>query len=916
MSLSLVENVIVAGADNRPPMLDKTEYSSWASAAKLPILNPNEFDLWKMRIEQYFLMTDYSLWEVILNGDSPAPTRVIEGVLQPALPDKHQLKFNTHKDAKTLMEAIKKSFGGNTKTKKVECYNCHKKRHFTRECRSSKDTRRNDAAEPQMRNVPIETYTSNALVSQCDGVGSYDWSFQADEDPTNYALRAFTSLSSSSDNEARLLVYQQNESVFEEDIKLRKLEVQLRDNALVVLRQNLEKAEQERDHLKHKLEKFQTSFKNLSYNSQVFTRAMFDCDDYCTSESDESLPTSPIYDRYQSGNRYHVVPPLDTGTFMPPKPDLVYHNVPNDVETVHTTFNVKLSPTKPDQYMSPTNRPLAHIIEDWVSDSDDESETKPLQNVPSFVQSTEQVKSPRPSVQHVETFIPAANPKTSSPKPKCQGNSKNRKACFVCKSLDHLINDSIVPQSKLVSINVARPITADLPNIHGNPQHDLKDKGVIDSRGSRHMTWNMSYLADFEELNSGYVAFGGNPKGDDYSRLTWVFFLAIKDETSPILKTFIPGLENQLSLKGIKREFSVPRTLQQNSIAKRKNETLIEAARTMLADSLLPILFWAEAVNTACYVKNRVLVTKPPNKTPYELLHCRTPSIGFMIPFGCLVTILNTLDSLGKFDGKVDEGFLVGYSNTDGDAAFDEKELEFERRKPESEVNISPSSKFKDFSDNSINEDNAAGTIGPAVGPTHGKSSYVDSSQLLDDRNMPELEDITYSDDKDNVGAEVDFNNLETSITVTPIPTTRVHKDHPEELLQFKMQKVWVLLDLPHGKRAIGTKWVFRNKKDKRGIVVRNKARIVPQGQTQEEGIDYEEVFTPSAFLYETIEEDVYVCQPLRFEKLDYPDKVYKVVKELYRLHQAPRAWYETLANYLLENGFQRGKIDQTLFIK
>nr|GEY58002.1 retrovirus-related Pol polyprotein from transposon TNT 1-94 [Tanacetum cinerariifolium] len=115
-------------------------------------------------------------------------------------------------------------------------------------------------------------------------------------------------------------------------------------------------------------------------------------------------------------------------------------------------------------------------------------------------------------------------------------------------------------------------------------------------------------------------------------------------------------------IKGIKREFSVPRTPQQNGIAKTKNRTLIEAARTMLTDSLLPIPFWAEAVNTVCYVQNRVLVTKPHNKTPYELLHGQTPSIGFMRPFGCPVTILNTLDPLGKFKEKVDEGFLVGYS--------------------------------------------------------------------------------------------------------------------------------------------------------------------------------------------------------------------------------------------------------------
>nr|GFC77789.1 ribonuclease H-like domain-containing protein [Tanacetum cinerariifolium] len=111
--------------------------------------------------------------------------------------------------------------------------------------------------------------------------------------------------------------------------------------------------------------------------------------------------------------------------------------------------------------------------------------------------------------------------------------------------------------------------------------------------------------------------------------------------------------------KWIKREFSNARTPQQNKVAKRRNRTLIEATRTMLADAKLPVTFWAEAVNTTCYVQNRVLVNKSQNKTPYELFNGRTPAIGFLKPFRCHVMILNTLDNLGKFDAKGDEGYFI-----------------------------------------------------------------------------------------------------------------------------------------------------------------------------------------------------------------------------------------------------------------
>ncbi|GJR41397.1 putative ribonuclease H-like domain-containing protein [Tanacetum coccineum] len=530
---------------------------------------------------------------------------------------------------------------------------------------------------------------------------------------------------------------------------------------------------------------------------------------------------------------------------------------------------------------------------------------------------------------------------------------------------------------------------------------------------------------------------------DDYSRFTWVFFLATKDETSGILKSFITGIENLVDHKVKVIRFT-----------ERRNRTLIEAARTMLADSKLPTTFWAEAVNTACYVQNRVLVVKPHNKTPYELFHGRTPTLSFMRPFGCPVTILNTIDHLGKFDGKADEGFFVGYSlnsnepdwlfdidaltrtmnyepivagtqsngfagtkasdNADPKSSHDDgskpssddgKKVDEDPRK-ESECN----DQEKEDNINSTNNINAAGTNN--VNVVGGKTSI----ELPFDPNMPALEDYSifdFSRDDEDDGAAADMNNLDTTIQVSPIPTTRIHKDHPldqvigdfqsatqtrkmsknleehgfvstiqqrtnhkdlqnclfacflsqeepkkvihalkdpswieamqEELLQFKLQEVWTLVDLPNRKRAIGTKWVFRNKKDEKGIMIRNKERLVAQGYTQEEGIDYDEVFAPVArieairlflayalfkdfmvyqmdvksdFLYGKIEEEVYVCQPPGFEDPDFPDRVYKVEKAMYGLHQAPRAWYETLLTYLLDNEFQRGTIDKSLFIK
>ncbi|GKC04231.1 retrovirus-related pol polyprotein from transposon TNT 1-94, partial [Tanacetum coccineum] len=384
-------------------------------------------------------------------------------------------------------------------------------------------------------------------------------------------------------------------------------------------------------------------------------------------------------------------------------------------------------------------------------------------------------------------------------------------------------------------VNTAKPMD--------DPQRALKNKGIIDSGCSRHMTGNKAYIVEYLRLLMvPLVAFGGSIRLNNLVKNMDIIELC--------------------GSKGIKRECSNARTPQQNGVAERKKRTLIEAARTMLADSFLPNTFWAEAVSTACYVLNRVLVTKPQNKIPYEFI------TAFKKEFA-----QSTEDLLLQAGGA------------------------------------------RATSTNTVN------TISTPV--STASPSRVFSTASYDDE-----------------GAVADFTNLETTVNarskvnkssgahafIEPKKISQALEDKSwvdatqEELLQFKIQKVWILVDLPFGKKAIATKWVYRNKKDERGVVVRNKVRLVAQGYRQEEGIDYDEVFAPvarieairiflafasymgfivyqmdvkSAFLYGTIDEEVYVSQPL-----------------------ALRAWYATLSTFLLKSRYIRGTIDKTLFIK
>ncbi|GKB44967.1 ribonuclease H-like domain-containing protein, partial [Tanacetum coccineum] len=375
---------------------------------------------------------------------------------------------------------------------------------------------------------------------------------------------------------------------------------------------------------------------------------------------------------------------------------------------------------------------------------------------------------------HPKTTVNAARPmgknvNTARPKAVVNAvkennvNAVNASTCWVWKPktkvLDHVSkhnNSSIT----LKSLNIL---------MH-------KDQGVIDSGCSRHMTGNMSYLTYYEEIDGGYVSFGGNPKGG--------------------------------------KIIGKSRTPQQNRVAERRNMTLIEAPRTMLAVSKLPTTFWAKAINTACYVQYRVLVVKPYNKTPYEPFHGRTPTLSFMRPFGCPVTILNTIDHLGKFDGKADEGFFVGYSlNSKAFIVFNSRtriveenlHIRFSENTPNivgsgpdwlfdidaltRTINYEPivtGTQSNGFAGTkaSDNAGQARKETEPKVDEDPKKESECNDQEKEDNVNSTNnvnaasTNEVMAVDDEDD-GAKADINNLDTTIQVSPILTTRIHKDHP-----------------------------------------------------------------------------------------------------------------------------------------
>nr|GEW56957.1 hypothetical protein [Tanacetum cinerariifolium] len=847
-------------------MESQSETIQTMSALKLPMLKTGDYDLWSMRIEKYLTHTNYALLELIMNSDAPASIASVSGGVEAALhlktteqkiarrnelkakstlllaiPDEHLLRFHGIKDAKTLWEAIKTRF-----QKLISQLEIH-----------GEVISQEDANLKLLRSLPPAWNTHTLIMrnkSDLDMLSIDDLYknlkvYEAEiKGQSNSSLNsqnvAFVSSNNTSNtNEAVNIAHdvfaassqgQAFASTYDDDAMFSFFANQ--SNSPQLDNEDLEQIDTD-DLEEMDLKCSQLNERDLNNKSDVFESAS----DSSINESEED--NNQANDRYKAGEGYHAVPPPYTGNFMPLRPDMSFVGLDDSVfksaisETVTSIHETKTSASK-------TSKERKYVINN-EGKATGQRKVRPVWN-----------NAQRVNHQNFSNNLTHPHPRRS------------------------FVPTAIITNLGKVPVNTAK---------------QSSPRAVASTSTPRYVNTVVA-RPTMNEIDGGFVAFGGSPKGGKISGkggLTCLFAKATIDESNlwhRILGHINFKTMNKLVMRNLVR------------------------------------------VNTACYVQNRVLGTKPHNKTPYELLISRLPNLDFIRPFGCLVTILNTLDHLGKFKGKVDEGFLVGYfvNRRGPEWLFDidllTKSMNYEP--------VTTGNQTNDATGIEINVN--AGQPGqektsdheyillPFM-PSHSPlSSSIQSSNDKDADEAPskgdEGETGIFNDAYDDreVGAKVDINNLELSTVISPIPSTRVHKDHPKEqiigdlnlatqtrrVINFFEEKAMTLVDLSNGKRAIRTKWVFRNKKDERGIVVRNKARLVAQDGCKE-----------CLFVWK-IEEEVFVCQPLGFEDPYFPDKVYKVEKALYGLHQAPRAWYETLSTYLLENGFRRGTIDKTLFIK
>nr|GEU66743.1 hypothetical protein [Tanacetum cinerariifolium] len=960
----------MAGSDDENP---PQQAPHTVSTIKLHNLKKGEYDIWAMKIEHYLTYTDYPIWEVIQRGNGPVsvsidtngvikvlPPKAAEEILARererkarttlliALPEDHLVKFHKMTDAKEMWEAIKSKFGVSTKDanqkflKSLSASWSQVAMIFMRLKKFYKKTGRKlqfDAKEPVGFDKTKEK--PKALVT-LDGDG-VDWTSHSKDEKENFNLMAYSNSGLDTEREqlgdasieiqayyqalkkveAQLVAHQKNQLWYEEKIRFMKIDLDDKTDVLTYHKKLLAEAKKEKEELKAKIEKWQNSSKGLHnlLDSQMSAKDK--------SGLGRNACSSPSNDKDLHAPRFDFVIDESMFTYGPKQSK----TSESDAETSNSTScesnsSVETFESVPKQVANKPKAVSEHkvwsdapIIKEYESDSDDEHVTIPSKEQEklsfAFVNTVKHVKTPRQTVKEQNTY------------------SQN------------------------------------------DPQNALKNKGIVDSGCSMHMTRNKAYLVKYQDYNGGPVAFGGSkghitvllrvPRQNNMHSfnlenivptggLTCLIAKAIVDKSNKwhrrlghvnfknlnklVKGNLVRGLPSKIFQNGhtcvacekgkqhkascIKREYNNARTPQQNEVSKRKNMTLIEATKTMLTDSFLPNTFWAEAVSTTCL---------------------------FLI--GCHVAILNAIDHLGKFDGKSDEGFLVGYSlNSKAFRVYNFKtkrveenmHINFLENKP-NVVGKGPNWLFDlDYLTDSMNyqlvriENQANKTAGPKetnnsagtqdnsdtsyskkeaepaqeyfVLPSWSSYTSTDKSSKAKNGGKKPKKDTSSKFNEKPVGAARAGSTNTVNTVSTPVSTT-----NPSRV--FSVVPDFTNLETTINVSHIPTSKVYKNKKDERGVVVRNKARLVTQGYRQEKGIDYDEVFTPvdkieaihiflafasymgfivyqmdvkSAFLYGIIDEEVYVSQPLGFIDTKYPNKVYKVMKALYGLHQAPRA--------------------------